>query len=258
MPTVDGAGGSAASAEPRGGVRVGICGFRGGQNRAFREHDLIEVQQTFYQPPKPETAARWRERAGPGVTFTIKAWQLITHPPTSPTYRRLTESLTDAERRSAGGMRWNAVTRRAWARTREIAAALDAEAVVFQTPPSFTPGENSLARLRELFSAIERDARTIVFEPRGRGWDDELLASLCAGLDVVHGVDPFLRAPADDGPRYFRLHGRPAYNYRYRYTDAELDELAARLDRDRPVRVLFNNDAMADDAVRLRERLSGA
>lgn len=243
------------SAGARADIRIGMCGFRGGQSRAFREHELIEIQQTFYQPPKPETAARWRERAGPGLTFTLKAWQLMTHTAGSPTYRRLTEPLTDDERRSAGGLRWNAVTRRAWARTREIAAALDAEAVVFQTPASFTPEEDNVARLRELFSAIERDGRTIVFEPRGEAWSDELVARLCAELGLVHGVDPFLRPPADDGSRYFRLHGRPAYNYRYRYTDAELDELAARLDRDRPVRVLFNNDAMAQDAERLRRRL---
>lgn len=55
--------------------------------------------------------------------------------------------------------------------------------------------------------------------------------------------------------QYFRLHGRPAYDYRHRYTGDELDALADMLAPGRGARVLFNNDAMAEDAHRFRRRL---
>ena len=29
------------------------------------ERDAVEVQQTFYEPPRPETVTRWRQEAGP-------------------------------------------------------------------------------------------------------------------------------------------------------------------------------------------------
>jgi len=47
---------------------------------------LVEVHQTLYKMPKLETALRWRKQAPSDLEFTIKAWQLITHPATSPTY----------------------------------------------------------------------------------------------------------------------------------------------------------------------------
>jgi hypothetical protein len=53
----------------------------------------------------------------------------------------------------------------------------------------------------------------------------------------VHAVDPFLRRPLGRGMRYFRLHGRPAYHYRYRYTDAELSALRDMLRTTRPNQV---------------------
>jgi uncharacterized protein YecE (DUF72 family) len=60
------------------------------------------------------------------------------------------------------------------------------------------------------------------------------------------------------GMRYYRLHGRPAYHYRYRYTDADLLQLESALSRVWPNRVLFNNDAMAEDARRFIGRIGGA
>ena len=58
--------------------------------------------------------------------------------------------------------------------------------------------------------------------------------------------------------RYFRLHGRPAYHYRYRYNRAELSGLRDMLSRSWPNRVLFNNDSMADDAKRFIQLLNSS
>lgn len=240
----------------RAPTKVGTCGVAGAQERLFAAIDLVEVQQTFYNPPaRASTAARWRERAGSEFTFTLKAWQLVTHTPSSPTYRRLREPLSTSERTEAGGLRWNATTRRAWERTQEIADACGAEAIVVQLPGSFTPTGPHLQRVHTFFSEVDRRGRSMVFEPRGEGWTPDLVAELVGELDLVQAVDPFLGAPAGRGLHYFRLHGRPAYNYRYRYSDADLAELAGLLLRAHPVWVLFNNDAMADDARRFKALL---
>ena len=71
-------------------VKVGCCGFGMARARYAALFPVVEVQQTFYQPPRVATAARWRAAAPPPFVFSVKAWQLITHEPASPTYRRLT------------------------------------------------------------------------------------------------------------------------------------------------------------------------
>lgn len=234
---------------------MGTCGFAEAQDRLFQDFSILEVQRTFYQPPRPETAERWRRKAPADFTFTLKAWQLITHAVSSPTYRRLRETLSEEERAEAGGFGWGPLTRRAWARIQEIADALEASAVVFQTPRRFTPDEENLEALRRFFAQADRRGRRMIFEPRGEAWNDDLMRDLVAELDLVHGVDPFLRPPVGRGLRYFRLHGRPAYNYHYQYSDEDMAALEGMLNRAWPNWVLFNNDAMADDARRLMRRL---
>ena len=235
---------------------MGTCGFAEAQAKVFHDMDCLEVQRTFYQPPRVATAERWRAQAPAGFRFMVKAWQLVTHEAGSPTYRRLRAELSESERAECGRLRWNATTREAWRRTQAIADALEAEAVVFQTPKSFRPTSDSLANLRRFFGEVDRRGRWLVFEPRGEAWEDGLMGELVEELGLVHGVDPFLRAPAGKGVAYFRLHGRPAYNYRYRYSDQELDRLAESLRGRGTARVLFNNDTMAEDARRLKGRLA--
>lgn len=236
-------------------VLVGTCGFAEAQDRIFQDFDILEVQKTFYQPPMVSTAERWREKAPADFVFTVKAWQLLTHEASSPTFRRLKEDLSDDERAQAGSFRWNDVTRMAYERTQAIAEALDAEGVLFQTPASFEPTEENLGRLRDFFGEIDRHGRRMMFEPRGEDWDDATVRQLVRDLDLVHAVDPFIREPVGRGLRYFRLHGKPAYSYRYEYTAEDLSALEEKLTGAWTNRVLFNNYTMADDARRFLQRI---
>ncbi len=158
--------------------------------------------------------------------------------------------MSDNQLARVGGFRWNPVTRMAWLRTREFADVLQAEAIVFQTPRSFLPTRGNLRRVRHFFEAIDRQGRRMVFEPGGDAWTDKIVRRVITALSLVHAVDPFLRRPVSRGMRYFRLHGRPAYHYRYRYNDADSSALHGVLSRIWPNRVLFNNDSMVDDAKR--------
>lgn len=236
-------------------TRVGTCGFAEAQDTIFADFSILEVQKTFYQPPQVKTARRWRRKAPDDFVFTVKAWQLITHETSSPTYRRLRMSLSDEERAQCGRFQWNETTRMAWRRTQEIADALKAKAILLQTPKSFEPTSENLENLRSFFSKTERGDRTLVFEPRGEAWTNELVRGLATNLDLVHGVDPYLRTPATSGLHYYRLHGRPEYEYGYSYTDEDLRDLHMRMSREDPAWVLFNNRTMADDARALQKRL---
>lgn len=233
-------------------IYVGCCGFPKGRAACFQHFPLVEVQQTFYKPPRPETARRWRQEAPPDFIFTLKAWQLITHPPTSPTYRRSGLSIPPDQRDRYGGFRPTPEVLEAWERTREVALALEAHIVVFQCPATFTPTPENIAAMRQFFSTVDRAGMRFAWEPRGP-WEDETVAALCRDLDLIHCVDPFVRPPVTAGVAYFRLHG--VGGYRYRFTDADLSRV---LEWCRPFEtayVLFNNISMWEDGLRLQGQL---
>ena len=47
-------------------IHVGCCGWCAARARYFREFEVIEVQQTFYEPPRLATLACWRQQAPAG------------------------------------------------------------------------------------------------------------------------------------------------------------------------------------------------
>jgi uncharacterized protein YecE (DUF72 family) len=54
-------------------IKTGCCGFPTGMKTYFEKFRLVEIQKTFYNPPKLETAKRWREMVPKDFEFTIKA-----------------------------------------------------------------------------------------------------------------------------------------------------------------------------------------
>ena len=207
---------------------------------------VLEVQQTFYEPPREATLRRWRDAVPPEFEFTIKAWQLITHEARSSTYRRLRTPLSAEERTEVGGFRWTPVVARAWDTTLSCAAALRATAILLQCPASFRPTELAITRLREFLSRARRpEGVRLLWEPRGP-WPDEVVRGLCEEFDLTHAADPFLR-PSLTPLAYYRLHG--ISGARHVYTDAELAQLAATVAAG-PAYVMFNNMPRAADAGR--------
>ena len=95
-------------------VKVGLCGFTIAIGQYPRHFPVVEVQQTFYQPPSEGVMRRWRANTPPGFEFTMKAWQLVTHAAASPTYRRLKRPLTATERAGAGFFRDSAIVEEGW------------------------------------------------------------------------------------------------------------------------------------------------
>jgi len=184
---------------------------------------------------------------------TLKAWQLITHSPSSPTYRRLTEPVPENLKNKYGFFKPTDELFLAWEKTREIAQALKAKIIIFQCPASFTPDRVNIENFKKFFQRIERKNFIFVWEPRGR-WKDEEIKSLCREFDLIHGVDPFKQKPVWTLEiNYFRLHGKGGY--RYKYTDQDLAYLKE-LCREAPTSyVMFNNLSMWEDAFRFKRLL---
>ena len=232
---------------------MGCCGFPTARARYYAHFSAVEVQTTFYEPPREATARQWRQSAPDAFEFTLKAWQLITHEPASPTYRRLRTALTESQKKAVGSFRLTPVTLMAWQRTLAIARALRADKVLFQCPASFPPTAENLHRMRRFFAAIDRDGLMLLWEPRGPRWSDDCVRQICEECGLVHCVDPFVRCCVTTGLRYYRLHGIGGYTYRF--SDEDLARLRRLLPQDGDCYVMFNNTWMFDDALRFRRLL---
>jgi uncharacterized protein YecE (DUF72 family) len=231
-------------------LKIGCCGFPVARRRYAASLCVAEVQQTFYQPPRVDTARRWREEVPPEFEFTLKAWQLITHEASSPTYRRLRRPLGPAERDQAGFFKDTPLVWQAWEATREIARALKARTILFQCPARFAPTEENRRQLRRFFREISGDGFVYAWEPRGK-WERQEVAGICRELGLLPALDPFSTDPPPGPAAYFRLHGKGGY--RYAYTDEDLRALRELAAPYREGYVLFNNQHMWRDACHFAE-----
>ena len=235
-------------------IKMGCCGFPIGRRAYGRRFEVVEVQQTFYQPPPPERLRRVGDDLPPPFEFTVNAWQVIPHPVHSPTYRRGHITVPAGREGCYGFFRPTEEVHQGWQRTREAGQALGARVVLFQTPPSFSDEPTSWENLRNFFESIERGHLAFVWEPRGH-WREDSIRGLCRELDLVHGVDPLEQPPLWGDFHYFRLHG--GRGYRHVYTDEELERLWALCGEGGETYCLFNNRSMLSDAQRFLALRSG-
>jgi uncharacterized protein YecE (DUF72 family) len=237
---------------------IGTSGFGIGRAKYVQTFPCVEVQHTFYQPPRISTLERWREESPADFEFVLKAWQLITHDARSPTYRRLKKVLSEDEKQEAGYFRPTAIVGEAWQETLACARALQARTILFQCPASFKQNKENIKNLDKFFSSIDRQKNleeqfNFCWEPRG-DWDNKVVKGICQDLDLWHAVDPFTARSLTPARVYYRLHGKQGW--RYEYGEEELRELALMLPSSaevKPAYVFFNNIRMTEDALRFRE-----
>jgi uncharacterized protein YecE (DUF72 family) len=232
-------------------VRVGLCGFTISMEDYPLHFPIVEIQNTFYEPPRDDVMRRWLAVTPSSLEYTMKVWQLVTHAAGSPTYRRMKKPLPAGA--DPGFFRDSAAVEDGWRRSVECAQILGATAMLFQCPASFTPDEEHVSRMRRFFERIERPGARLLWEPRGPAWVKKrrLALALCRDLDLVHVVDPFVTEPEPGHPAYWRLHG--ISGPRHSYSDGELRQLAERLRgvaAPSPAYVMFNNLPRVGDAKR--------
>ncbi len=225
-------------------LKIGTCGFPVARKKYYAEFDVVEIQKTFYTPISEKLAQKWRGDAPSNFEFTLKAPQMVTHPPKSPTYRRYKGKMGDF-----GYFKVNEDVLSIWEQFVTVAKILRAKVIVFQSPRSFKPTDENIRNIHEFFSTVERDF-IYGWEPRG-DWDPSTVRKICEELNLVHVVDPF-KSPKMYGEfGYYRLHG--ITGYRYRYSDDELFKLKTIIgEKDY---VMFNNTNMWEDARRFKALL---
>ena len=196
--------------------------------------DSVEVNSTFYRLPRVSTAERWREEASeanPEFEFTVKVSQVVTHLDRFSSEKSI----------------------RAFEKTKEIAKALNARVLVFQSPASFKPSSENLERVRRFFQRIDREGFILVWEVRWeKDWSEEIVKEVFSEIQVNQCVDP-LRQKCFFSKEilYYRLHGfgKPSM-YNYRFSDDELRTLAEKCKSSKKVYVMFNNASCYEDSKR--------
>ncbi|WP_148881964.1 DUF72 domain-containing protein [Thermococcus aciditolerans] len=233
-------------------IRVGTCGFCEGHAKYYRDFDAIEVQQTFYRILREQTLERWRKEAPGGFTFAIKAFQGVTHPPNSPTWRRSNVK----PGREVGLLRPTSEVLHFWRLTLREAEILGARFILIQLPRSFRESEESFANAEKFFARIDRGGFEIAVELRG--WSEKGIKRFVREFDVIDVTDPLVRIPLHNGEtNYYRLHGRYENGriiYRHSYGDGELQKIRERVlgwNRGEGF-VFFNNSDMCRDARRFK------
>lgn len=257
-------------------VKIGTCGYGyynppKGWKEAYKnklqafsnDFKLLELNRTFYKLPMVKTVKRWRKEVKKDFEFTIKAWQAITHPTTSPTWKDK-EKLTQSQQNQYGYFNPKKEVIAAWKEIKKRANRLDANIVVFQTPKSFDCTDEHKENLYAFFKKINRDDLNIAWEPRG-DWNDHQseIKKICNDLNIIHIVDIMRRKPVSNHEIcYIRLHGlnENEYNYNYEYSDQEIQKLAEKLKEldktHEETYCLFNNFEMYKNADQLRKIIS--
>ncbi|MCD6085061.1 MAG: DUF72 domain-containing protein [Desulfurococcales archaeon] len=244
-------------------IYVGCCGFATSRKKYYQEYDVVELQDTFYNPPDEVKLKKLRSEAPEGFIFTMKAWQAITHPPYSATWRKCRIKIPKELWNKYGFLRPTKEIFDAWELIAAGAKSLNARVVVIQSPPSFGYSKENYKNVVDFFSSITPAGFIIGWEARGswREHPDKIKEIVEKFDDVIHITDPFRSEPATlKGTNYFRLHGigGKEVNYRYQYTDDDLSKLRdfIRKVNGREVYVLFNNIYMASDAKRFKAVLT--
>ena len=198
------------------------------RERGFREaaylaqfFDTIEINTSFYQPPKPDMCRLWIEHvaANPRFLFSAKLWQKFTHE-------------TGADAADVAAVREGFDV---------LAGAGRLGAVLMQFPFSFHNTPENLARLEAL--AREFGAYPLVAEVRHSSWMQrsffewlrESGVGFCNIDQPVIGKSMKPTERATSRVAYVRLHGRrydtwfsdnpatpPSERYNYLYSEEEL------------------------------------
>jgi uncharacterized protein YecE (DUF72 family) len=190
--------------------------------------DTIEINSSFYAPPRPKDAASWARRVGhnPRFKFTAKAWQRLSHERTAADEASLAADCEQVRSSMA-----------------PIAEAGILGALLIQFPWRFRCTPENQDYLERLFRHM-RDF-PLALEVRHGGWDREPFYAFLRehGVAFCNVDQPIIGSSIKPGEHatarvgYFRLHGRNYANwfkedagrdarYDYLYTKEEIHQLS--------------------------------
>jgi len=211
-------------------IHVGTCGFSESMKKYFEDFDTVEIQQTFYKILDVKLLQKWRKMTKREFVFNFKAFQGITHPHTSKTWKRSNIDVSKLKEK-VGYLKPTKEVFEFWKKMVEYANILEAKVIVIQLPESFKSNEENWGNAEKFFENIERKNFEVGVELRG--WIENDIKKFCRKFDVIDVCDLFLRLPTiSKQVSYFRLHGsykNGRINYYHQYTDEEMKEMMEKM-----------------------------
>jgi len=203
---------------------------------AYSGLNAVELNASFYRFPFKNQVVGW-SRKGSGLKWAVKVHRSITH------LRKLKPEALET-----------------WRKFADLFKPLDkyVDFYLFQLPPNFSCGEESLKRIESFYAETGLGQRFALefrhsscFNNAVVKWAEKL------GLTLVSIDAPIATWIVKSGEAvYLRLHGRE-YWYGYEYQEEELRELAAKTLELNPKRiyVFFNNDHWMLENARAMQRI---
>lgn len=210
------------------------------------ETPLAEVGADFTDLP---AAGDVRAACGKKTTITMIGSHILTHRRSDQRYKAMQDP--PPEHAAVGHFERSRWTDEAWADTDRLARALEAQAVVFQTPPSFKASTEHATRLENFVAHAMRPRIALVWEWAKASWPDRKAFELCDRIGAIPLVDPVGSEIPDAEFVYLRI-GRPGSKRVPK--DDELKDVALRI-RDRTGWVIFSGPSGPADARRLLDML---
>jgi uncharacterized protein YecE (DUF72 family) len=234
-------------------IYVGTCGFSESMKKYFEDFNTVEIQQTFYKLLDVKLLQKWKKMSREGFIFNFKAFQGITHPATSRTWKKANVDVSKLKDR-VGYLKPTKEVFEFWKKMIEYAQILEAKVIVIQLPESFKNSNENWENAEKFFKNAER--RNFEIGVELRGWKENDIKKFCKKFDVIDVCDLNLRVPTIVRKvSYFRLHGsykNGKINYYHKYSEKELIEIKEKIKKlkSKEIFVYFNNVFMLEDSKR--------
>ncbi len=220
------------------------------RGKYFEKLSLLEIAGFFTGNPTRKAVRGWRENSPERARYSVIASSALTHQKQcmalDEAALKLVENLADS------------------------CSILQAEAVVFRTPASFTPSSANRDRLKRFFAELatsERFGETRrVWDPDGL-WEPAGIAELAEAAGVLVAIDPLAHDPLEElaefaarqmarGEAYLRITGLG--HSRQRFESYQLEMLAEMLaDTERSWTIMAHPGAYPDALAMQRELAAG-
>ena len=186
--------------------------------------DTVELNNTFYRLPKPETFETWRENSPDDFLYAVKGSRFITHMKKLKDPESSTQNFFDGAERLSEKL----------------------GPILFQLPPRWRVDTE---RLSNFLAALPKEHRYVI-EIRDESWLVKDVYDVLREFKVAFCIHDLaqMRTPLEITAdfTYIRFHGPGAAKYRGSYSDSALREWANRIGAWRASNVdsyvYFNND----------------
>lgn len=237
-------------------VLIGCGPFPPKRDRAAKHFGCIELSESMIDPIRHATLRKWNKERPEGFQYILGAWRWLSIEPLD----EKRQPPLDFPLADFGLFRDTAANRAVWAETRAQADALEADGVLFRTPPAFSPSAKNLDNLRKFRAEVIGDVPfELLWEARGI-WVADELTELGEELGMTIVRDPHGESVMPD-PTAHAYYAITAPIGHLRFSEDDLFDLSDFLDaHPTDVRAVFRGPDREHNAralINLRRKLAG-